>query len=230
MTALSRVGELVRRHDPDRFFTALFAPAGKREALFALYAFNHEIARAREIVREPMMALIRLQWWREVVEGARRRHEVADPVRDALDAGALRGPDLLAMIEGRESEPPETLDAWCDYVQATAGAVAVAAGHALAAADAPALRALGAAYGAAGVLRNAALGRAGPLGAAAPGLTEAGRHWLDEGRHLGVPRAALAAALPAVFAARDLGRPAPVEQRGAGDKLAVALAAIRGRV
>ena len=68
--------------------------------------------------------------------------------------------------------------------------VAVAAGRALGAGEAPALRALGAAYGAAGVLRNAALGRSPTLGAAAPGLAEAGRDWLREGRRLGVPRIA----------------------------------------
>jgi phytoene synthase len=59
---------LVRRHDPDRFLTALFAPSEKRNALLTLYAFNHELARAREVVSEPPLALIRLQWWREVVE------------------------------------------------------------------------------------------------------------------------------------------------------------------
>ena len=35
----------------------------------------------------PALALIRLQWWREVVEGVRRRHEVATPLGAALDAG-----------------------------------------------------------------------------------------------------------------------------------------------
>ena len=38
---------LVRRHDPDRFLTALFAPPDRRDALLTLYAFNHELARAR---------------------------------------------------------------------------------------------------------------------------------------------------------------------------------------
>ena len=69
---LSSLGALVRRADPDRFLTALFAPPGRREDLFALYAFNHETARAREVTREPMMTMIRLQWWREVVEGTRK--------------------------------------------------------------------------------------------------------------------------------------------------------------
>jgi len=59
-----RITALVRRHDPDRFLTALFAPAGRQGALLTLYAFNHELARAREMVSEPPLALIRLQWWR----------------------------------------------------------------------------------------------------------------------------------------------------------------------
>src|SRR5438067_12028668 len=71
----------VRKHDPDRYFSALFAPAEKRPFLFALYAFNHEIARIGETVREPMMGEIRLQWWRETVGSARagepREHDVA---------------------------------------------------------------------------------------------------------------------------------------------------------
>ena len=61
---------MVRRHDRDRYQTALFAPADRREALFALYAFNYEIARVRETVTQPMLGQIRLQWWREVVEAA----------------------------------------------------------------------------------------------------------------------------------------------------------------
>ena len=229
MTALSRAGEIVRGHDPDRFFTALFAPADKREALFTLYAFNHELARAREVAREPMMGLIRLQWWREVVEGARRRHEVADPVRDALDGGALHAPDLLAMIEGRESETPRDLEEWRAYVLATAGAVAVAAGRALGAGPVPPLRHFGAAYGAAGLLRNAALAPE-TASAVPPGLAEAGRAWLAQGRAQGMERAALPAALPAVLAARDLRRAKPVRERGLGDKLAVVAAVVRGRI
>ncbi|MBV8911732.1 MAG: squalene/phytoene synthase family protein [Acetobacteraceae bacterium] len=223
---MSRVGEIVRQHDPDRFFTSLFAPASKRETLWVLYAFNHEIARAREMVREPAMAFIRLQWWREVVEGAHPRHEVAEPLRQSLDAGALDPADLDAMIEGREAALPGSLPEWKAYVQATAGTLAVAGGRALGAKSVEGLRAFGSAYGAAGVLRNAALSGAQPPAE----LADAGRDWLREGRRSGVVRAALAAALPAVFAARDLRRTVPVRERGAGDKLAVVLAVALGRI
>ena len=39
---------LVRAADKDRYLAALFAPADKRVPLFALHAFNHEIANIRE--------------------------------------------------------------------------------------------------------------------------------------------------------------------------------------
>ena len=133
VTLLSSAGEIVRKHDPDRYFTALFAPAQHRETLFALYAFNHELARAREAVREPMAAMIRLQWWREVVEGARRRHEVATPVGEALDEGRLLAADLGGMIDAREAET-DRIESFADfqaYIRGTAGGVMVSASRAL---------------------------------------------------------------------------------------------------
>src|SRR5689334_5107391 len=51
------ITNLVRRHDPDRFLTALFAPAPRRDALLTLYAFNYELARARTIASETPLAL-----------------------------------------------------------------------------------------------------------------------------------------------------------------------------
>ncbi|MBS0560413.1 MAG: squalene/phytoene synthase family protein [Proteobacteria bacterium] len=262
---LDRPAEIVRRHDPDRFLTALFAPAEKRAALFALYAFNHELARAREVASEPTLALIRLQWWREVVEGADRRHEVATPLRAAIADGSLARDDLLAVIEAREIEAePEipALAAWRAYLLAGAGGLAVAAGRLLGAPEPEALRPLGAAYGAAGLLRSIpalAAQRRCLLPAdllAARGLTPEGvvlkpgdpalravvaelsaeaRALLAGARRPAVPRAVIAAALPAVLAARDLGRaatghpPAPAP-RGLADRLAVTAAGIAGRL
>jgi NADH dehydrogenase [ubiquinone] 1 alpha subcomplex assembly factor 6 len=66
--ALSELGRMVRRHDRDRFLTTLFAPAAERQALLALYAFNHEVAKTREVVSEPMLGRIRLQWWRDSLD------------------------------------------------------------------------------------------------------------------------------------------------------------------
>ena len=226
MSTLSRVGELARSHDPDRFFTTLFAPASARPALWALYAFNHELVRAREAVREPMMAMIRLQWWREVVEGDPKRHEIASPLHEAIAAGDLRADDLLALIEAREDDPPERDESWPGFVERTAGALAVAAGHALGTDEVDTIRAAGVAYGAAGLLRNRALTGQKPL----PTLRDTADAALGALSRSPIPRRALAAALPAVFAKRDLARTDPVTTRALGDKWAVTRAALTGRL
>lgn len=258
---LDAVASLVRRHDPDRFLTSLFAPADLRGALLTLYAFNHELARAREVVSEPPLALIRLQWWREVVEGARRRHEVAEPLTAAVEAGALRRSDLLALVEAREIEVDPmipTVTAWRGYILASAGGLAVAAARLLGADDPEMFRPLGAAYGVTGVLRSipvlarqarcllpadllASHGLSPEAAIAAPNgepmrpvidsLRDQARDFLDENRRARIPRAAIAAALPAVLARRDLARrgETPLE-RGLGDRLAVTLAGFTGRI
>ena len=48
----------------------LYAESTPREALLALYGFNYEVARVREVVSEPMLGHIRLQWWRDVISAA----------------------------------------------------------------------------------------------------------------------------------------------------------------
>jgi phytoene synthase len=75
---------LVREADKDRFLATLFAPAKYRRPLLALYAFNVEVARAREQAREPMPGEIRLQWWRDVFAGSGRGEVRANPVAAAL--------------------------------------------------------------------------------------------------------------------------------------------------
>lgn len=250
------IAELVRRHDPDRFLTALFAPADKRDALLTLYAFNHELARAREVASEPHLALIRLQWWREIVEGTRRRHPVATPLSDAIAQGLFVPADLLAIVDAREIEADpaiETLADWRAYLLTGAGGLAVAAARLLGAPDAEAFRPFGAAYGAIGVLRNvpvhAAHGRCllpvdvlaahglrpeAITGGANPEpvvrqLAAEPRGFIDTARQVRVPKPAIAAALPMVLARRDLRHlTRPPAPRGFGDKCAVALAGLTG--
>jgi NADH dehydrogenase [ubiquinone] 1 alpha subcomplex assembly factor 6 len=124
----SPLAALVRRHDRDRYQTALFAPADRQGALFALYAFNYEIARVRESVTQPMLGQIRLQWWREVVDAAfagtpPREHEVALPLAAAIGDHALTRAHLDRMIDSRErdlaDEPPADLAALEDYAEGT---------------------------------------------------------------------------------------------------------------
>ncbi len=252
----SSLAEFVRRHDPDRFLTALFAPPHKRDALLALYAFNHELARAREAVSEAPLALIRLQWWREVVEGAHRRHEVAEPLSAALDSGALARDDLLNIIAAREAETEPVLETsrdWHDYLRGGAGGLAVAAARLLGAVEPEQFRPLGAAFGLAGLLRSVsaharqgrcllpadvlAVHRLSPeqvianAQAARGVVVQLAGEGLTMLPHRRLSRRAIAAALPAVLARRDLRR-APVfpSPRGIGDRMAVVCAGLTGRV
>jgi 15-cis-phytoene synthase len=76
---------LVRDGDPDRYWSSLFAPGDKRRYLFALYAFSFEIARVRDSVREAILGEIRLQWWRDALQGEARGDVRANPVAAALE-------------------------------------------------------------------------------------------------------------------------------------------------
>ena len=77
--------ELVRAGDPDRYFATLFAPGDKRPHLFALYAFSLEVARVRAAVSEALTGEIRLQWWRDTLQGEARGDVRANPVAAAID-------------------------------------------------------------------------------------------------------------------------------------------------
>ena len=209
---VSPIARLVQRHDPERFVTALFAPAAVRETLFTLYAFNHELARAREVASVPLLALIRLQWWREVVQGAARAHEVAGPVQATIAAGLLDAGALEAMIEARMLEAEEGLDEpqWLAYLRGTGGTLMREAGRVLGVGDeGEALGELGAGCAAVGLLRNLAAHQVvGRWSFADGGTQDACR--VTAMRFLGSPRrwsaAAVPAALPAVFARRALQR------------------------
>jgi NADH dehydrogenase [ubiquinone] 1 alpha subcomplex assembly factor 6 len=155
----------VRRYDPDRFRTALFAPAERREALFALYAFNFEIARVRERVSEPGLGQIRLQWWREAVAAAFAdrsppRHEVAEALAAAVRAYGLDRAHFERLIDAREEDltdtPPASLAALEAYAEGSSAPLVYLALEVLDARDAAifaAGRRIGIGYALAGLIR-----------------------------------------------------------------------------
>jgi len=107
--------DLVRSADRDRFLGALFAPEPARTDLLALLAFNHELARTRSVTREPMLARIRLEWWREAVaEAAGESKPRAQPVVESLSETVRRhhlpAQGLVALIDTREEEIDGPLD------------------------------------------------------------------------------------------------------------------------
>jgi phytoene synthase len=122
---------LVRVADKDRFLAALFAPADHRGALYALYAFNIEIARVREIIREPLAGEIRLQWWNDAIAGNAAGDVQANPVAAALLAAMARfrlpSELLTGLIAARRfdlyNDPMRLLADFNNYARATSSAV-----------------------------------------------------------------------------------------------------------
>lgn len=134
---LSPLAELVERGDPDRFLAAMAAPPKARAVLLALYAVNIEVARAPWASQEPLIARMRLQWWRDSLDAL----EAGKPVQGGeaatalssvpnLDFAALRG-----MIDAREwdIEPGAfaTERELFAHIDATAGGLMWAAARAL---------------------------------------------------------------------------------------------------
>jgi phytoene synthase len=153
---------LVRTADKDRFLATLFAPERYRRSLYALYAFNAEIARVREVAREPMPGELRLQWWRDVLTSF--RGEEGGPVATALSAVVVRYrlplPVLSDLIEARSfdlyDDPIATVAELEAYAAKTAAAVMALAAQILNDGNDPRVDALtrhaGIAYGIAGLL------------------------------------------------------------------------------
>lgn len=99
----------VKRHDYERYLTTLFAPVSVRPFLWALYAFNLEIAKTREVTSQATVGLIRLQWWRDAVkrlfEGKADKHDVIQGLDKALKAGIeWHEIDFQILIEERERD------------------------------------------------------------------------------------------------------------------------------
>ncbi len=123
------LAQSLHRHDRDRYLTTLFAPAERRADLIALYAFNFEVAKTREIVHEPLLGRIRLQWWRESIDAIYRglplrKHEVVEPLAAAIRRHDLTRYHFDRLIDAREAdldeEPPASLDALELYAEDTA--------------------------------------------------------------------------------------------------------------
>jgi 15-cis-phytoene synthase len=163
--AFAYCAELVRTADRDRFVSALFAPAQHRAALHALYAFNVEVARVREVAREPLPGEIRLQWWSEVLRGERAGEASANPVASALltviERYRLESTRLTALIDARcfdlYDDPMARLADLEAYARKTSSALLALAAQTLGSADGEGTETVanhaGIAYAIAGLIR-----------------------------------------------------------------------------
>ena len=183
---LNACADLVRRGDPDRFMAVMAAPVSARRMLFPIYAFNVEVARAPWVTQEPMIAEMRLQWWRDALEEIRaggpvRRHDVVTPLAQVLDGSAAVVLDQLVTMRRWDicRDPFEDEAHFRDYIGKTSGNLLLVAARSLGPAPEAPIRAAGYAQGLANWLR------------AVPDLEKSGRIPLIDGTHAGVRALAL---------------------------------------
>lgn len=90
--------------DPDRRLALAYVPADARPALEALWRLDVTLGAVVARAREPMVARIRLAWWREALERLDAAPPPAEPVLEAIAAHVLpagiSGAELAAMEEG----------------------------------------------------------------------------------------------------------------------------------
>jgi phytoene synthase len=123
--------ELVRSHDFARYASTLFLGADHRRGLLAIYAFNTEISRVREVVTQPLPGEMRLQWWTDMLAGTEHGGAKGNPVAAELKL-AIRNWDLPAerlsrLIEEHQfdlyNDPMPTMAALEGYLNDTSGAL-----------------------------------------------------------------------------------------------------------
>ena len=121
---------LVERADPSRFAAVMAAPPGVRADLFTLFAFHLEVARAPWASAEPLVAEMRLQWWRDAAEAVGQgapppAHEVMGPMARLIAARGLPAQVLDDLVAARRwdiyRDPFEDEAALDAYLEATGG-------------------------------------------------------------------------------------------------------------
>lgn len=149
--AYRRAAEAVRTRDRDRYVADLFAPEAPRKHLLALHAFNTEVARVRDVVSDPALGEIRLQWWRDAIaQGDGGGNPIATALTDTIARFSLPRQAFEQLIEARlfdlYNDPMPTLNDLEGYAGETSSSLfqlaaivlaggqdpgtAIAAGHA----------------------------------------------------------------------------------------------------
>jgi len=154
----------LRAQDYDRFLTLSFTPPEKRAALTGIYAFNVERARTRELVSDPVLGQIRLQWWCQSIDRIYAGTPGDLPVARLLAAiareRALDRALFDRLIDARagdfDQQPPTDMAALERYAEASGATVVSLALQALGGWDANSARAgraLGTAWALLGLMR-----------------------------------------------------------------------------
>ena len=116
------------------YYSFLFLPAEKRQAIMALYAYCREVDDVVDECHDPALAATKLAWWRGEVEAlyaGRPTHPVTLALKDVLPRFNLPKEQFLEIIDGMEMDLTQTryldfkgLSLYCYRVASVVGLLA----------------------------------------------------------------------------------------------------------
>ena len=123
------VFKLLREGDRPQFLCSMFIPEPHRGAVAALCAFNLEIARVRQVVRDPLVGRLRLKWWYDIAEKLGSGDVPAHPIILAVDRvfseyqldPAILMSAVQAYVDDLSTSQPENLTELLSFFDQTLG-------------------------------------------------------------------------------------------------------------
>lgn len=99
------ISNFFKEHDRDRYLASLVLPGEKRAEVQALFAFAADVAAVPARVSEPGPGEIRLQWWRDMLEGKEHGTVSGNPlaaaIREILDKYEIPATPLVRLVAAR---------------------------------------------------------------------------------------------------------------------------------
>ncbi|MDV7338784.1 squalene/phytoene synthase family protein [Terasakiella sp. A23] len=133
-SALSLCAQEIQKTDHDQFLCGLYASDDTRDAFYALQLFAIETTRIRDMVNEPQLGHMRIQWWRDLIDGVyadQEAHSENGTHREFIEAirpkkidKALFERYLNARSFDLEDQAHDDLPALMRYLEATGGSIA----------------------------------------------------------------------------------------------------------
>jgi len=123
--------ELVRKHDYESFLLAPFYPKHAQAGYFAIKAFSVELAMVQDNVSNVTIGAMRMQFWRDALQGCVQgrppQHPIALALHDAMQRAHLPVYHFKRIIDAREAElhaPTHlTMDSLTAHAESTSSTV-----------------------------------------------------------------------------------------------------------
>lgn len=126
---IATCAQIVHDSDNERFLDIMAMPLAFRPQVFACYALHYEIAKIPYVTKEPMLAMMRMQWWRDALEstqgGVTENHPIIIALAHDMNAHTLAQCDRMMTARHWDIEQDhfDSFDAQAQYISDSFGAL-----------------------------------------------------------------------------------------------------------